>query len=98
MAHNRKANIVSPNFTNRDFVLVRRAIDKGHKLSSRWLGPRKIARVINNLVYEVSKLEGSNPEHVHASRLLLYREGLAGEPSEKLVGSGGTSRYQVQGR
>ncbi len=45
IAHNRKTNIVSPNFTNGDFVLVRRAVDKGHKLSNRWLGPRKITRV-----------------------------------------------------
>lgn len=32
-AHNKKTNIDQPNFTVGDFVLVRRAQDKGHKLS-----------------------------------------------------------------
>lgn len=71
--HNRETNLVAPNFTVGDFVLVRRAQDKGHKLNFRWLGPRRITKAISELVYEVTKLDGTNPEDVHCARLRSYR-------------------------
>ena len=52
-AHNKKTNIIQPKFTVGDFVLARRAHDKGHKLNFRWMGPRRVVKVCRDLVYEV---------------------------------------------
>lgn len=68
-------------------MLVRRAQKSGHKLTFRWRGPRRIARVIHPVVYEVEDLVDGNVEQVHASRLLLYKESAVGkEASGKLKG------------
>ena len=72
-AHNRRTNIIQPNFEVGDFVLVRRAQDKGHKLNFRWLGPRRVVKVYSDLVYDVAKRNGGGIEHVHCARMLLYR-------------------------
>ena len=72
-AHNKQTNIIQPNFSLGDFVLVRRAQDKGHKLNFRWFGPRRIVHVYSDLVYDVAKLNGSDVEQVHCARLILYR-------------------------
>jgi len=71
--HNQKTNIVVHNFSVGDFVLVRRAQDKGHKLSYRWMGPRRITRVISEMVYDVSSMVDDVTEQIHAARLLPYR-------------------------
>lgn len=70
--HNKKTNLVQPRFAYGDFVLVRRAQDKGHKQSFRWIGARRITKVIGELVYEIEQLIAHNTENVHAVRLLLY--------------------------
>ena len=72
-AHNRRTNIAKPNFSLGEFVLVRRAKDKGHKINFRWLGPRRIVKVYSDLVYDVAKLNSGDVEKVHCARLLLYR-------------------------
>lgn len=77
-AHNRKTNIQPVNFHVGDFVLVRRATNKGHKLQFKWIGPRRIIRVNSDLVFEVEDLITQKRETVHARRLILYRSDLDG--------------------
>ena len=74
------------NFEVGDFVLVRKAQNKGHKLSFRWRGPRRITRVIADTVYEVTSLFDEHSEVVHAARLIKYRSDLDGmQVSDKLL-------------
>ena len=83
--HNSKTNVISPKFEVGDFVLVRRGAKSGHKLTFRWVGPRRIVEAINSVVFKVKNLTGDKIEQVHASRLLPYRETLRnGEASGKL--------------
>lgn len=85
-AHNKRTNIITPFFCVGDFVLVRRAQDKGHKLNFRWQGPRRIVKVHSDLVYDVAKLNGGEIEKVHCARLLLYRNDDHNKPvSESLL-------------
>ncbi len=58
-AHNKRTNLVEPNFSVGDFVFVRRAQDRGHKLNFRWIGPRRVVGIVSDLVYDVAKLDGS---------------------------------------
>lgn len=51
--HNKKTNVQKDNFRVGDFVLVRRAHKKGHKLQFMWRGSRKILSVKSEWVYEV---------------------------------------------
>jgi len=44
-AHNKATNIIHPSFEVGDFVLVRRANDRGHKLRFRWYGPCRVTAV-----------------------------------------------------
>lgn len=78
--HNAKTHIVPHRFREGDFVLVRRAHDRGHKQEFRWTGPRVVVRVLSETVYEVKCLITEKKEIVHASRLLLYRSDLDGKP------------------
>ena len=48
--HNKRTNLAVPNFRVGDFVLVRRAQDKGHKQTFRWLGPRRVVDIVGELV------------------------------------------------
>lgn len=48
-----KTNLIATNFQVRDFVVVRRAHNKGHKMIFRFLGPRRVTRVLREEVYEV---------------------------------------------
>lgn len=50
--HNSKTNIVFHRFREGDFILIRRAVDTGHKQEFRWQGPRVITRVLKDTVYE----------------------------------------------
>ena len=85
-AHNRKTNIQAIDFSNRDFVLVRTAGKRGHKLGFTWRGPRRVVNTINPLVSEVENFKTEARETVHATRLLLYREDMEGtEVDPKLV-------------
>lgn len=77
--HNRRTNIQPPNFTVGDFVLVRRAAPTGHKLSFKWIGPRRVSSVKSEPVFEVEDLLKRKMEVVHARRLLLYRADMDGK-------------------
>lgn len=77
--HNRKTNVRPVNFNEGDFVLVRRAVTKGHKLQFIWTGPRRIVSVHSDLVYEVEDLLDSKRSTVHARRLQLYRADMDGK-------------------
>ncbi len=77
--HNEKTNIQPINFSLGDFVLVRCAQKKGHKLQLSWRGPRRISKVISAWVFEVEDLNSSKKEIVHARRICFYQGKLDGE-------------------
>lgn len=86
IASNKKTNIIAHKFNIGDFVVVRRAQDKGHKLSYRWTGPRRITKIIGELVYETENMVNGKLETVHAARILPYRSNIDGtEVSESLM-------------
>ena len=82
-SHNKATNIVTPSFAIGDFVLVRRANDRGHKLRFRWYGPSRITAVHSPLVYGITSLQGGKVDRVHCARLIKYRDSLLGEPVPK---------------
>lgn len=84
-AHNSKTNVQAANFETGDFVLVRRAQKKGHKLQFVWRGPRRIVAVNSGWVYQVEDLVNGRKETVHASRLVLYRSGLDGKELDSIL-------------
>lgn len=77
--HNRKNNVKPVNLHEGDFVLVRRAVSKGHKLQFIWTGLRRIVSVKSDLLYEVKDLLDSKRAMVHARRLQLYRADMDGK-------------------
>ena len=81
--HNKITNLVAPNFSVRDFVLVRRAQDKGHKQTFRWLGPRRVVKIVGELVYDIENIVTGDVERVHAARLITYRANKENEPVSK---------------
>lgn len=74
--YNGQTNIISPIFQEVEFVLVRRAQDKVHNLCFKGLGPKRMTKIVNNMVYEVSSIMDGTVEKVHAARLILYRPDL----------------------
>ncbi|CDF35328.1 unnamed protein product [Chondrus crispus] len=84
--HNNNTNIISTIFCVGDFVLVRRAQNKGHKQSFRWIGPRSVAKVVSEIVYAVENLVTHQVEQVHAARMILSRAKMDGKKvSAKLM-------------
>jgi len=96
--HNKATNIVSPSFQVGDFVLVRRATDRGHKLRFKWFGPCRVIALHGPLVYSITSLSDSKTERVHAARLIKYKDSLQGTtvPQDMLELADKTeSRYEV---
>lgn len=52
--------------------MVRRATERGHKLQYRWIGPRRVTKIVSEVVFEVSNLLTNKAEVVHASRLRFF--------------------------
>ena len=71
--HNSRKGVQPVKFGRGYFVLVRRAVDRGHKLNYRWVGPRRVLSELSPLVFEVEDLVSVQTEHVHARRLIEYR-------------------------
>ncbi len=69
-AHNKATNIIAPSFAVGDFVLVRRATDRGHKLRFRWFGSCRITSVHGQLVYGITPLRGGKTDRIHCAWLL----------------------------
>jgi len=61
-AHNKATNIINPSFEVGDFVLVRRANTRGHKLRFQWHGPCRVTSVHGSLVYGITPLRGGKSE------------------------------------
>jgi len=96
-AHNRATNIVTPSFQIGDFVLVRRANERGHKLRFRWYGPCRVTAVHGSLVYGITPLSGGKPDRVHCARLVKYRDSLLGKPvSQKMLDLAETTQAQYE--
>lgn len=96
--HNKATHIINPVLHVGDFVLVRRANDRGHKLRFRWFGPCAIAKVFSSHVYGVTPLVGGKMERVNCARLMKYRDSLNGAdiPKEMIELAERTdSRYEV---
>lgn len=96
--HNRATNIVTPSFSIGDFVLVRQATDRGHKLRFKWFGPCRITAVHGPLVYGVTSLSTRGTQRVHAARLIKYNDSLNGAevPQEVInLADNSESRYEV---
>lgn len=82
-SHNRKTRIQPVSFQVGDFVLVRRAVKKGHKLKFLWIGPRRVTAAKSGLVFEVEYLLKGQRNVVHAQRLQLYRADMDGKEVEE---------------
>ena len=76
--HNARTNVQPLKLAIGDFVLVRAATKRGHKLQFAWNGPRRIVGAVSEWVYIVENLISKKRENVHARRLLLYRSNLDG--------------------
>ena len=81
-AHNKKTNVYAANFCVGDFVMVRRAQNKGHKLASKWIGPLEITTVISDSAYDVQNLITGKRETVHHT-LLRHVSSNIGANAEK---------------
>lgn len=67
----KKANKISgPSFDRGDYVLVRPAVDRGHKLQYMSVFPLRVEQLHNPLVYSVAIFNGTNLQRVHAARLI----------------------------
>lgn len=73
--HKKNTNLILPDFYIGNFVLVRRAQNKRQKMSFKWLAPRRITRIVRDMVYDVTGLDGKGEERVHAARLIMYQSG-----------------------
>ena len=96
--HNERTGVQPVNFARGDFVLVRRAVDHGHKLNYRWVGPRRVLAEISPLVFETEDMVTGQVERAHARRLLFYRPDLDGaKVDSRLLASAehSTMVYQV---
>ena len=71
--HNKKTNLIQTNYSIGDFVLVRRAQNKGYKQAFHCVGPRRITAIVGDMVYDVENVLTHVVERVHAARPLLYR-------------------------
>ena len=45
--HSRRNGVQPVNFSHGYFVLVRKAVDRGHKLNYKWIGPRRVLSEIS---------------------------------------------------
>ena len=71
--HNKKTNLIVPDFRNGDFMLVRWVQRKGHEQSFRCVGLRGVVQIVRVQIYDVENVITNAGERVHASRLLTYR-------------------------
>lgn len=69
-SHKKSTNVVEPRFEVGDFVLVRRAFDRGHKLQYKWFGLLHIDQVHSPLFYSVAKFIGTDSQRVHVTCLI----------------------------
>lgn len=76
--HNEATHIVESKLSVGDFILIRRATDRGHKLSFEWISPMLFDAAHSELVYTVSRFDGSNPQQIHATRMILFSGSLDG--------------------
>lgn len=70
---NQRTNIIQPNFSLGDFVVVCHVQDKGHKLNFQGIGPLRIVKFYSDLEYVVAKLSGEQVEQVRCACVVLYR-------------------------
>lgn len=73
--HNAQTHVIDVNFEIGDYVLVaQRLARNGHKLRVIWSGPRRISRIVSDLVYECEDLINGKHMAYHANRLKIYAD------------------------
>ena len=81
-----------------EYVLVRRADHSSHKLTFRWIGPRRILRPESTHVFLVETLDKKTTERIHVARLRPYSALAEGDivPPEVLnLADQSTARYDI---
>jgi hypothetical protein len=64
---------IKPNFHLGDFVLVA-TVHRKDKLESKWKGPQRITKVINDQIFEVENLLSGDRKEVHSTRLMYFED------------------------
>ena len=77
--HNNRTNVRHANFDVGDFVLVRKAQRKWHKLQFLLKRPKRIVEVKSDWVFVVENLLNSKREIVHSRRLMFNKAKLDGK-------------------
>lgn len=70
--HNRKDNVLHVNFSIGDYVMVCSHAKLNHKLQWMLTGPMHFVEVKSNLIFIVEDLLHTNPQTMHAKRMMLY--------------------------
>lgn len=70
--YNSPPHIVKPIFEVKDFVLVRWAHDRRHKLRFEWFGQKRITKGLRDWVYMAEDSHSSHAKKVHATCLIFY--------------------------
>lgn len=71
-AHNEWTSIVKPRFEIGIYVLLHRAVNRGHKLRYKWFPPLQIEQVPSPHAYSVAQFNDTNVRRVHAIRLIWH--------------------------
>ena len=95
-AHNTPTKIILPRFSIGDFVLVRTATNLGHKWAFKWVGPRRITKVVSHDVYAVKRLSQRRIETVLLGNNI--ESALAKEAAKQLGYSSWAVAYYQQER
>ena len=78
--HKKRTNLVVPNFGVGDFVLLRRARDKGRKLTFRGLGTRCVVKIVGELVYDIPNIVTCDFKRVYAAKVITHRADMEDKP------------------
>lgn len=80
--HNAKTHIRHCNLSVGDFVVVARHRGARTKMSSNWVGPRRVVGVLSDFTYKIENLITLETESVHISRIKHYMDSLIGKSVE----------------
>lgn len=76
--HNRKTHVRAYKPSVGDFVLVARMQGPRTKMSAKWVGPRRVTRILNDFTVEVEHLLNQKTEVVHICRVKHYVDSALG--------------------
>ena len=76
--YNARAGVYPCNLVVGDYVVVARTKGPRTKMSTNWVGPRRIAEVLSGFVYREEHLLTEETEDIHVSRIKHYADSLVG--------------------